>query len=165
MDSTSLLLSPDRESTLYLESASTSLHSGTNKAYTRPKLQILLLCYACFMEPLAFYSIFPYIAQMTQRNGNLTEFDIGFYSGLFESLFSAVQAVYLIFWSSMADRYGGKTILIFNLLETSAGTLLFGFATSLWQMAPFRSLSGAVAGATVIVRTMIGERCTSETRT
>ncbi|KAM0205689.1 hypothetical protein ACHAPQ_003502 [Fusarium lateritium] len=117
------------------------------------------------MEPLAFYSIFPYIAQMTQRNGKLAEYDIGFYSGLFESLFSAVQAICLIFWSSMADKYGGKTMLICSLLGTSAGTLLFGFATSLWQMALFRSLSGAVAGATVIVRTMIGERCTSETRT
>jgi MFS family permease len=117
------------------------------------------------MEPLAFYSIFPYIAQMAQRNGNLAEYDIGFYSGLFESLFSAVQAICLIFWSSMADRYGGKTMLICSLLGTSAGTLLFGFATSLWQMALFRSLSGAVDGATVIVRAMIGERCTSETRT
>ena len=61
------------------------------------------------MEPLAFYSIFPYIAQMTQYNGNMPESDVGFYSGLFESLFSAVQALILIFWGSMTDRVGGKT--------------------------------------------------------
>ncbi len=35
-------------------------------------------------------SIFRYIAQMTQQVGNLPESDIGFYSGLFESLFTVV---------------------------------------------------------------------------
>jgi len=82
---------------------------------SRPKVQILLLCYARLMEPLAFYSIFPYIAQMTQHVGQLPESDIGFYSGLFESLFSAVQATVLIFWGSMADRVGGKTVLVYSL--------------------------------------------------
>lgn len=35
-----------------------------------PKLQIFLLCYARLVEPIAFFSIFPYINQMVQENGH-----------------------------------------------------------------------------------------------
>lgn len=117
------------------------------------------------MEPLAFYSIFPYIHQMTQYNGNLPEADIGFYSGLFESLFAAVQALVLIFWGAMADRVGGKTMLVYSLLGMSIGPVLFGFASSLWQMALFRCLTGMVSGGGVVIRAMIGQRCDRETQT
>lgn len=34
-----------------------------------PKFQILVLCYARLIEPIAFFSIFPYINQMVQENG------------------------------------------------------------------------------------------------
>lgn len=34
-----------------------------------PKLQIFMLCYARLIEPIAFFSIFPYINQMVQENG------------------------------------------------------------------------------------------------
>ena len=47
-----------------------------------PKLQILVLCYARLVEPIAFFSIFPFINQMVQETGNLKESDVGFYSGL-----------------------------------------------------------------------------------
>lgn len=47
-----------------------------------PKLQIALLCYARLVEPIAFFSIFPFINQMIEETGNLDEADVGFYSGL-----------------------------------------------------------------------------------
>lgn len=123
--------------------------------------QILLLCYARLMEPLAFYSLFPYIAQMTQLVGDLPESDIGFYSGVFESIFSAVQALVLIFWGAMVDRVGGKTMLIYSLWGMAVTSALFGFATSLWQMALFRCLTGLMSGGNVVIRAMIGARCTT----
>jgi MFS family permease len=130
------------------------------------RIQILLLCYARLMEPLAFYSIFPYISQMTQQVGNLPESDVGFYSGLFESLFAAVQALVLIFWGTMADRVGGKTMLVYSLWGMAITSSLFGLATSLWQMALFRCLTGLVSGGNVVIRAMIAERCrTPEERT
>ncbi|AEO56067.1 hypothetical protein MYCTH_2125036 [Thermothelomyces thermophilus ATCC 42464] len=57
-----------------------------------PRRQVLLLCFARMMEPIAFFSIFPFVAQMVQRNGRLPESDVGFYSGLIKSLFSAASA-------------------------------------------------------------------------
>lgn len=47
-----------------------------------PKLQIALLCYARLVEPIAFFSIFPFINKMIEETGNLDEADVGFYGGL-----------------------------------------------------------------------------------
>ncbi|KAK2680087.1 MFS transporter superfamily [Fusarium oxysporum f. sp. vasinfectum] len=99
-----------------------------------PKLQVLLLCYARVMEPIAFFSIFPFIAQMVQENGNLPKSDVGFYSGLIESLFSATQMTVLLSWSRLADRIGRKPVLLITLFGTAVGPVLFGMSKTIWQM-------------------------------
>ncbi|KAL2171021.1 hypothetical protein VTG60DRAFT_4036 [Thermothelomyces hinnuleus] len=73
-----------------------------------PRRKVLLLCFARMTEPIAFFSIFPFVAQMVQRNGRLPESDVGFYSGLINSLFSATQMAVLLFWGRLADRVGRK---------------------------------------------------------
>lgn len=50
-----------------------------------PMGQIMLLCYARLVEPIAFFSIFPFINQMIQEVGDVEEEDVGFYSGLIMS--------------------------------------------------------------------------------
>jgi len=47
-----------------------------------PVKQILLLCYVRLLEPIAFFSIFPFINQMIWETGSIEEPDVGFYSGL-----------------------------------------------------------------------------------
>lgn len=47
-----------------------------------PKVQIFLLCYARLVEPIAFFSIFPFVNQMIWETGHLKEADVGFFSGL-----------------------------------------------------------------------------------
>ncbi len=47
-----------------------------------PKDQILFLCFARFVEPVAFFCIFPFINQMIWETGELAETDVGFYSGM-----------------------------------------------------------------------------------
>lgn len=48
--------------------------------------QIILLCYARLVEPIAFFSIFPFINQMILEVGGVKEEDVGFYSGLIVSV-------------------------------------------------------------------------------
>lgn len=50
-----------------------------------PRTQIFLLCYARVVEPIAFFSIFPFINKMIWETGGLDEADVGFYSGLIVS--------------------------------------------------------------------------------
>ncbi|KAJ5183734.1 hypothetical protein N7492_001350 [Penicillium capsulatum] len=126
--------------------------------------QILLLCYARLVEPLAFFSIFPYINQMVQENGNVADTDVGFYSGLIESLFSLTQAVVMLFWGRAADRVGRKPVLVFSLLGVAIATGLFGLAKSIPQMILFRCLAGVFAGTIVTIRTMVAEHSTPSTQ-
>ncbi|KAI1193436.1 major facilitator superfamily transporter [Nemania serpens] len=129
-----------------------------------PKFQILLLCYARLIEPMAFFSIFPYINQMVLENGGLDEADMGFYSGLIESLFSLTQMLVMVAWGRAADRVGRKPVLVFSLAGVAVSTALFGMARSIPQMILFRCAAGVFAGSIVTVRTMISELSTRETQ-
>ncbi|KAI1452880.1 MFS general substrate transporter [Annulohypoxylon moriforme] len=129
-----------------------------------PKLQIMLLCYARLIEPIAFFSIFPYINQMVQENGQLDEADVGFYGGLIESNFSLVQMLVMMFWGRAADRWGRKPVLVASLIGLSISTSLFGLSRTIWHMNLLRSLSGVFAGTIVTIRTMISEHSTSQTQ-
>lgn len=129
-----------------------------------PKKQLFLLCYARMTEPVAFFCIFPFIAQMVQANGRLPASDVGFYSGLIESLFSATQMVVLVAWGRLADRIGRKPVLLYSLAGTVVGPALFGLSTSLWQMFLFRCLAGVFSGSSLVIRTMIAEISTQETQ-
>jgi hypothetical protein len=129
-----------------------------------PKAQIFFLCYARLIEPVAFFSIFPYINQMVRENGHLAEEDMGFYSGLIESLFSLTQMIVMMAWGRAADRIGRKPVLVFSLLGVAISTSLFGLAKTIWQMVLFRCMSGVFAGTIVTIRTMISEHSTKATQ-
>lgn len=129
-----------------------------------PKWQVFWLCFARGVEPMAFFSIFPYINQMVQDNGNIADADVGFYSGLIESLFSLTQAIVMIFWGRAADRLGRKPVLVSSLIGVSVATSIFGTAKTIGQMILFRCLAGVFAGTIVTIRTMLTEISDSRTQ-
>lgn len=129
-----------------------------------PKWQVFWLCFARMVEPMAFFAIFPYVNKMAQENGNLAEEDVGFYSGLIESLFSLTQAMVMILWGKAADRLGRKPVLVFSLVGVSVATSVFGMAKTIWQMILFRCLAGVFAGTIVTIRTMLSELSTPRTQ-
>lgn len=125
----------------------------------------MLLCYARMTEPIAFFSIFPFIAAMVARNGSLPSSDVGLYSGVIESVFSLVQTLVLMPWSRLADRIGRKPALVLSLCGTAVCPALFGLATSIPQMLAFRCLAGLFSASGLIIRTMIAEKTTTTTTT
>jgi hypothetical protein len=66
-----------------------------------PRTQIFLLCYTAVVEPIAFFGIFPYINFMIENVGGVEKADVGFYSGLIESLFSATQMCVMLLWGKV----------------------------------------------------------------
>jgi MFS family permease len=140
------------------------VHQEEDEDKPLPVGQVLLLCYARIVEPIAFFSIFPYVNKMAQENGNLPLTDVGFYSGVIESLFSLTQASVMLFWGKAADRIGRKPILVFSLVGVSFGVAIFGMAKSILQMILFRCLAGVFAGTIVTIRTMISEHSTQKTQ-
>ncbi|KAJ6096263.1 hypothetical protein N7486_007009 [Penicillium sp. IBT 16267x] len=169
-DETTALLGSIKNTDVRISSSSygTSPPDGDDSADEEekplPVTQILLLCYARAIEPLAFFSIFPYISQMVQDNGHVLDSDIGFYSGLIESLFSLTQAIVMIYWGRLADRIGRKPVLVFSLIGVTVATGLFGLAKSIPQMILFRCIAGVFAGTIVTIRTMIAEHSTPTTQ-
>ncbi|KAI1432263.1 MFS general substrate transporter [Xylaria sp. CBS 124048] len=129
-----------------------------------PVVQILFLCYARLVEPVAFFSIFPYVNQMVKENGHLDEADMGFYSGLIESLFSLTQMIVMVAWGRAADRIGRKPVLVSSLIGVAIATSFFGMATTIWQMILFRCAAGVFAGTVVTIRTMFSEHSTPQTQ-
>ncbi|KAJ4397065.1 hypothetical protein N0V93_001289 [Gnomoniopsis smithogilvyi] len=129
-----------------------------------PGWQIAVLCYARLIEPMTFFSIFPYVNQMAQENGNLAAADVGFYSGLIESLFSLTQASVMILWGKASDRIGRKPVLVFSIIGVSIATSIFGLAKTLEQMILFRCIAGVFAGTIVTIRTMLSEVSTKKTQ-
>ncbi|KAL1864410.1 hypothetical protein Daus18300_007642 [Diaporthe australafricana] len=129
-----------------------------------PKWQIFWICFARLVEPMAFFSIIPYVNQMAQENGHLENADVGFYSGLIESLFSLTQAIFMIFWGKASDRLGRKPILVFSLAGVTIATSLFGLSKTIWEMILFRCLAGIFGGTIVTMRTMLAEHSTPRTQ-
>ncbi|KAM7199319.1 protein zinc induced facilitator-LIKE 1 [Rhypophila sp. PSN 637] len=143
------------------ETATLSSQGSSNQSEEEdnslPRTQLFLLCYARWVEPVAFFSIFPYINKMAQQNGHLDTADVGYYSGLIESLFSLTQMMVMIFWGKASDRFGRKPVLVFSLIGVSCATSLFGLATTIWEMILFRCLAGVFAGTIVTIRSMFSE--------
>lgn len=129
-----------------------------------PYTQILLLCYASLAEPVAYFAIFPFVNEFISIAGGIPEENVGFWSGMIESLFSLVQMVLMIFYGRLADRVGRKPVLVFSLAGVSLATALFGMAQNSGQMIMFRCLAGVFAGSVVTIRTMLSENTNKATQ-
>lgn len=65
--------------------------------------QIFWVCFARIADPIGMFCIFPFVPSMV-RSMHVPEEEVGFYTGLIESMFSLVQMCTMIFWGRLADR-------------------------------------------------------------
>ncbi|KAK5477745.1 hypothetical protein LTR55_008337 [Exophiala xenobiotica] len=161
-ETTALLAAPAKASPARVDEAGPD-NNDTKDDKPLPKDQILLLCFARVVEPIAFFCIFPFINQMIRDTG-VAEENVGFYSGLIESLFSLTQMVLMIPWGWAADYWGRKPILVSSLAGVAVATAIFGLSKTIWQMIVFRCFAGLFAGTIVTIRTMISENSTHKTQ-
>jgi predicted MFS family arabinose efflux permease len=129
-----------------------------------PLNQILILCYASVVEPIAYFIIFPYISEMVERVGGEETENVGYWVGTIESSFSLVQMLFTIFYGRLADRLGRKPVMVFSIAGIGVASALFGLSTTLWQMVAFRCLAGLFSGSSVTIRAMLSEICTKKTQ-
>ncbi|QGA14313.1 hypothetical protein EYB26_001966 [Talaromyces marneffei] len=129
-----------------------------------PMAQIMLLCFARIAEPIAFFSIFPFMSQMIEDAAGVAESEVGFYSGLIESIFSFTQMLLMIPWGRAADKFGRKPVLVVSMAGMSASCALFGMSRTIWQMIIYRSIAGIFSGTIVAVRASISENSTPKTQ-
>lgn len=138
----------------------------SNDSEKLPIVQIMLLCFARIAEPIAFFSIFPFIGEMIEDVAGVSESEVGFYSGLIvrtssikyhscrlttlqESMFSFVQMLLMIPWGRAADKFGRKPVLVISMAGMSTACALFGTSRTIWEMIMYRSIAGMFSGTIV----------------
>lgn len=124
------------------------------------KKQLAILTMARLSEPLTQTSLQAYMFyQLKSFNPNLSDSTISSQAGILQGSFTAAQFVTAILWGRMADneRVGRKRVLLIGLFGTCISCIGFGFSTSFWQAAVFRTAGGALNGNVGVMRTMISE--------
>jgi hypothetical protein len=110
--------------------------------------QIFWVCFGRIADPIGAFCIFPFVPSMV-RSMEIPEEDVGFYTGLIESMFSVVQMCTLIFWGRLADRHGRKPVLVICSAGIAVFVALFGMSKTIWQMVLCRCLAGLFSGSVV----------------
>ncbi|KAG8748152.1 hypothetical protein FRC10_008885 [Ceratobasidium sp. 414] len=123
-----------------------------------PKAQLLALCLARLAEPIAYTQIFPYINQMIEDLGIAdSPAQVGFYSGVVDSIFSFAQLFTIYAFGKMSDRVGRKPVILFGLSGVALSTTIFGLSNSFTWMMMARTIAGIFSGNVAVIHSVLGE--------
>lgn len=103
--------------------------------------ELAILCWARCGQNWAYYIIYPILPDILRRIG-IGERELGYYTGLVESSYSAAQFVAFLSWTSFADRFDRKQVLCVCLSGMGVSAILFGFTNQVWQMVACRAVGG-----------------------
>ncbi|KIK63612.1 hypothetical protein GYMLUDRAFT_444784 [Collybiopsis luxurians FD-317 M1] len=120
--------------------------------------QLAVLCFLRILDPLNFTQIFPYINEFV-LGLHLTEdsSQVGFYSGMIESVFALAQLIAIYPWSSLSDTVGRRKVIIFGVFGLSISTILFGVSQTFWTAMISRGIAGLFSGNVPVVPTVLCE--------
>ncbi|KAF7331438.1 Major facilitator superfamily multidrug-resistance DHA1 sub-family [Mycena kentingensis (nom. inval.)] len=120
------------------------------------QLSIVMLIQIC--EPMASYSIYPYInrliSELDVTGGD--EKKVGYYAGV-EALFFATEALTILQWSRASDIVGRKPILLIGLFGTASSMLSFGLSKGFWSLVVSRCLCGLLNGNIGVMKSTLGD--------
>ncbi|KAG8951286.1 hypothetical protein FRC04_006525 [Tulasnella sp. 424] len=122
-----------------------------------PKAQLAIVLFARLAEPIAYTQIFPYINAMVEELHIAPPKQVGFYSGLIDSLFALTQLCTIVHWGGLSDRIGRRPVVLIGLSGVSVATLCFGLSNTLWQLLLSRALIGALCGNVAVIQCVISD--------
>lgn len=151
------------EETPLLAGSSSSSASPMGRRRRRPtplpRFQIGILLLFQMAEPMSSHVIYPFINQLIFEL-DITHGDrrkVGYYAGLIESIFFAVEAVTIMFWGRLSDRIGRKPVLLVGLAGVGTSLILFGLSRTFWTLVASRCLCGLLNGNVGVIKSMVGE--------
>ncbi|KAF8507371.1 MFS general substrate transporter [Hysterangium stoloniferum] len=111
------------------------------------------------VQPVGFEIVFPFVNQMILEIGVVTDPErVGFYSGLIESIFSAMSFITIMPAGYLADRIGRKPVVLCGTLGLGLSIALFGMSRTLLAMILSRCIGGALGGVWACTKTMVAEQ-------
>ncbi|KAI0327954.1 MFS general substrate transporter [Cubamyces sp. BRFM 1775] len=124
-----------------------------------PKGQIAILMLLGLAEPITSHCIFPFINQLISEL-DITGGDekkVGYYAGMIESIFFAMEALFVFQWSRLSDHIGRKPVLLVGVGGLCISMLCFGLSKTFLGLVVSRSLVGLLNGNTGVSKSMMGE--------
>ncbi|KAF9480008.1 major facilitator superfamily multidrug-resistance, DHA1 sub-family [Pholiota conissans] len=131
-----------------------------------PKFQLLSVFLIQLAEPITATVIYPFINQFVRETGitNGDEKKTGYYAGFIESTFFFSEALTVVQWGYLSDRYGRRPILLCGPLGLAFAMLFFGMSTTFWPLVAMRTLQGIFNGNIGVSKSMMAEMTDSTNR-
>ncbi|KAF8509541.1 MFS general substrate transporter [Gautieria morchelliformis] len=123
-----------------------------------PKLQLAAVCLVRLADPLTFTQIFPYVNEMMRDLGVArTPSQVGFYSGLVESVFAVSQLLTIYPCARLSDVIGRRPVILVGIVGLALATFVFGLSKSFVAVLVTRCLAGALAGNVATIHAVLAE--------
>ncbi|KIJ44207.1 hypothetical protein M422DRAFT_67512 [Sphaerobolus stellatus SS14] len=123
-----------------------------------PKLPLISLCLARLSDPITFTQIFPYVNEMMQELGVASSpSQVGFYSGIVESVFAVSQLITIFPMARLSDKIGRRPVVLAGVVGIALATVVFGLSRTLISILITRCLAGALAGNVATMQAMLTE--------
>ncbi|KAG2075375.1 MFS general substrate transporter [Suillus decipiens] len=119
-----------------------------------PKTQLAILLLVQMPEQLTASVIYPFVNQLVRSTGITggDERKTGYYAGLIESLYYAVEAVTILQWGRVSDHIGRKPVILVGLFGVTLSIVSFGFSNRFWMIILSRCAQGALNGNIGVVK-------------
>lgn len=124
-----------------------------------PKMQLAILLLVQMPEQLTASVIYPFVNQLVRSTGITggDERKTGYYAGLIESLYYAVEAVTILQWGRVSDHIGRKPVILVGLFGVTLSIVSFGFSNRFWMIILSRCAQGALNGNIGVVKSTMTE--------
>ncbi|KAI0364558.1 MFS general substrate transporter [Pilatotrama ljubarskyi] len=132
---------------------------GKKPATPLPKGQIAVIMLLSLAEPITSHCIYPFINQLISEL-DITGGDekkVGYYVGMIQSIFFAMEALFVFQWSRLSDHIGRKPVLLIGVAGLCVSMICFGLSRTFWGLVVSRSLVGLLNGNTGVTKSMMGE--------
>jgi DHA1 family multidrug resistance protein-like MFS transporter len=114
------------------------------------QINLASLLAVLFVAFVGFYFSAPFIPFLVRQLGVTDPRAVAVWSGVLIGLGPASAAIASPLWGRLADRIGGRLLLVRTVFGFALINLLCALATSIWQLAVLRLLMGALGGFTAV---------------
>ncbi|KDN48902.1 hypothetical protein RSAG8_02255, partial [Rhizoctonia solani AG-8 WAC10335] len=94
----------------------------------------------------------PWALFLVEGFGTFEPGDVGLWTGILVSVFFIAQFLTSILWSSLAERFGRRIVLVISLIGSGLTCIAFGMSKSFGFAITVRLLQGAFGGAVGVAR-------------
>ncbi|KAG1738387.1 major facilitator superfamily domain-containing protein [Suillus paluster] len=136
------------------QSGQEELIEATPQPTPLPKIQLAILLLVQMPEQLSASVIYPFVNQLVRSTGitGKDERKTGYYAGLIESLYYAVEAVVVLQWGRVSDHVGRKPVILVGLFGVALSMVSFGLSREFWMIILSRCAQGALNGNIGVVK-------------